>query len=1846
MIKKALKITLSLIMSLGLALSSLQVTYASENDFAVIKTRLKDYFLTQDTIDDGAKVETCYVSKAEDYLKLIQEDGSFDDVDYDATTSAANGVAWSPYLALDRLQAIAIAYHQEGNSLYHDEEVIDKLNQAIIYWGQEDPSSTNWWENQIGVQLRFSRIALFMEDIISDDAFDILLEKLLEKTPEKYGTGQNNLWFDQNYVYYAIITENGTKHTDSSGFKKLDLKELVDDYLSYCLVVQRDDNTAEAVQVDNSFYMHGRQFYSNGYGMSMFRDMSFWIYMLRETEYAFSQDVIDLMADYMIDGTSWTIRGDIMELYLGYRPYDYDVGYENYASEYIEPLKRMIASDPEHSNEYQNILDNIQGKDTSNGKNGNYYMWRSGYASHMRDDYGVNIKMDSDQIIGGEWRGSWSGYEEDGGQLIYWTSSAASTISVDGDEYTNVYPTYDWSHCPGTTTAARIVQDYSNSGRFTNGTEHTIGVSNGNYGATAYDMDKKGTQVKKGYFFFDDEFVALGSGISSTENVNIHTTLNQCEANDVNVGGQTVSEGTKEQVYNTNWLYNDKVGYVFLDNTDVVVSNSTQMDNPSLWDEEKKAETPATFTAYLDHGLKPNDESYAYIVLPNTDASSVSDYATDIPITVVANNEDVQAVRHDGLKQTQINFYKAGTLEYKPGYTISVDYPCSVIIDESDDTRKISLAVNDTSDNQVVQVTLNYDGQETKTTFVSGALPYAGQTITLNETADNRYQASSSKENHVITMAFDGDESTYFKTEDLDDEWISMFTSSNQHLASMEIIWGENYASAYDVLVSKDGKEYELLTSISNGDGGSDIVELGGVYPYVKIVMKEGVGDCFEIKEITFKTSDSLALNKEVEVSSTSTNDPGNVKENAVDGNTATRWSSLRNEDDNWIIVDLGQYAKINALTIQWEAACSDDYEIQVSNDKNNWVSVEEGLATEDDLLDEYNFDEPVYGRYVKIYSHKSTQLKYGISIYEISVYGSYEEEDIAANKNVFSSTIKDLNLPTNAVDNKANTSWISTGVDDQWIYVELKGTYKISNMHLDWGDDYATNYEIQISDDAKTWQTIKTITDGQGGQEDVLDLGDHEAKYVRLKLNESSGSAYQLVQWSIYGDLVEAENLQNIALNKTATASSVYNNVYEASRAIDGSFENNGGNDQSRWVSNRNSDDEYIQIDLQASYDLTGVKLYWEGNGAKQYQILVSDDGSKWQEVHLEENGQPGIDYIEFADTVTGRYVKMQGIECASKYGYSLWEFEVYGTLHEEPIEPEENIALNKTSYASSEFTDPNDGNKTYESSLAFDGKGTNETVDGKQSRWVSLRTKEDPSATSQWIYVDLNDVYNISKVVLNWEGNGAKEYKVQVSNDGEEWIDISHVSDGDGGIDEFSYEDVTARYVRMLGIEPGSIYGYSLWEFEVYGTAVLEPEDPNTNLALNKDSKASSQYTDSKDGNKTYESSLAFDGKGTNETVDGKQSRWVSNRESNDEWIYVDLNDVYNISKVVLNWEGNGAKEYKIQVSNDGEEWIDISHVSDGDGGIDEFSYEDVTARYVRMLGIEVGSKYGYSLWEFEVYGTSFKSNLLEAYEKYKDIDVSLYTPGSVATYQDALNNAIKVYNDETAVYQDYINAIEQLENSVANLVEIADKTDLKNAIDTANSKLDPDKYTPQSITVLSEALQKATEVFNDANATKQQVDEAINQLNQAINQLVEKADKLNLTTLYNKACQLDKDKYTSDSYAKVAELIKKAEAIIDDDNATQEQVNEIYEQLQQAIDQLVIIDSEDDNSDNESNDPGVTPLPNDPVNDNSSNNTSNNTQAVKTDDAVAILPILIGLLISGAGYWIFKRSALLKK
>ena len=92
MINKVFKIVISLFVVFTMSLSNVQMTFGltPNEEITTIKGRLKEHFLSLDTIDDGSKVETCYVSKASDYLKLIKEDGSFDDVNYKANNNAAN----------------------------------------------------------------------------------------------------------------------------------------------------------------------------------------------------------------------------------------------------------------------------------------------------------------------------------------------------------------------------------------------------------------------------------------------------------------------------------------------------------------------------------------------------------------------------------------------------------------------------------------------------------------------------------------------------------------------------------------------------------------------------------------------------------------------------------------------------------------------------------------------------------------------------------------------------------------------------------------------------------------------------------------------------------------------------------------------------------------------------------------------------------------------------------------------------------------------------------------------------------------------------------------------------------------------------------------------------------------------------------------------------------------------------------------------------------------------------------------------------------------------------------------------------------------------------------------------------------------------------------------------------------------------------------------------------------------------------------------------------------------------------------------------------------------------------
>jgi hypothetical protein len=74
--------------------------------------------------------------------------------------------------------------------------------------------------------------------------------------------------------------------------------------------------------------------------------------------------------------------------------------------------------------------------------------------------------------------------------------------------------------------------------------------------------------------------------------------------------------------------------------------------------------------------------------------------------------------------------------------------------------------------------------------------------------------------------------------------------------------------------------------------------------------------------------------------------------------------------------------------------------------------------------------------------------------------------------------------------------------------------------------------------------------------------------------------------------------------------------------------------------------------------------------------------------------------------------------------------------------------------------------------------------------------------------------------------------------------------------------------------------------------------------------------------------------------------------------------------ISQVRLIWEGAYGKSYTIEVSQDGTTWQEVHAVEHGDGHTDEIKFAPTAARYVRMSGTQRGTRFGYSLWEFQVF------------------------------------------------------------------------------------------------------------------------------------------------------------------------------------------------------------------------------------------------------------------------------------
>ena len=235
---------------------------------------------------------------------------------------------------------------------------------------------------------------------------------------------------------------------------------------------------------------------------------------------------------------------------------------------------------------------------------------------------------------------------------------------------------------------------------------------------------------------------------------------------------------------------------------------------------------------------------------------------------------------------------------------------------------------------------------------------------------------------------------------------------------------------------------------------------------------------------------------------------------------------------------------------------------------------------------------------------------------------------------------------------------------------------------------------------------------------------------------------------------------------------------------------------------------------------------------------------------------------------------------------------------------------------------------------------------------------------------------------------------------------------------------------------------------------------------------------------------------------------------------------------------------------------------------------------------------------------------------------------------------------------------------------------KENLLATINTAKEKLaEKDAYTPESVKELEEAVEAAQKVYDKEDSTKEEVDAAEKAVQEAQKALVKKetpkpeapVKKDELKAAVEDATKVvgDKEQYTEESLAALQSAIDKANAVLDNPEATQAEIDAAVKAVKEAKEALKVKeDKKDDNNkgddkkDDNKKDDGNSGTSNNGSSNNGSSNagstntgsgnkgttsTGNNTSnAVKTGDTTNVVTWLFALAASAAaGLGVVKRK-----
>lgn len=244
-----------------------------------------------------------------------------------------------------------------------------------------------------------------------------------------------------------------------------------------------------------------------------------------------------------------------------------------------------------------------------------------------------------------------------------------------------------------------------------------------------------------------------------------------------------------------------------------------------------------------------------------------------------------------------------------------------------------------------------------------------------------------------------------------------------------------------------------------------------------------------------------------------------------------------------------------------------------------------------------------------------------------------------------------------------------------------------------------------------------------------------------------------------------------------------------------------------------------------------------------------------------------------------------------------------------------------------------------------------------------------------------------------------------------------------------------------------------------------------------------------------------------------------------------------------------------------------------------VTEYTFSDVTANHTIAVTFAKDAM------------TVAKENLLAAIntanEKLAQTDA--YTPASLEALQNAVDEAQTVYNKADATQTEVDNAKANVEAKIAALKEKADKSALRLAVKAAEGEAAlTDKYTEESIAALQTAINAANAVLADDNATQAEVDAQVEAVNAAKAALVEKKAPVVIEELEKAVADATEvvgatDKYTAASLAALQSAIDAANAVLQDPDATQDEIDAAVQAVKEA---KAALKAKDDNKKDDSN------------------------------------------------------------